>query len=149
MTLAIVPLVGQPDLSTACPLYAAIRSDRVPNSYDIAGSALYFSGQVHEIEMPSSKKPGSWWLVTSCSIVTGMAVRPEFHQAPVPSSGLPIRKTARRAGNVALNISALEAALVGIVGDDEPGEELPALTAAGVLCDFFKCGDKPTITKRG
>ncbi len=54
------------------------------------------------------------------------------------------------AGNVALNIAALGAAatLVGLVGEDEPGIELESrLGAAGVLCDFEKVPDKPTITK--
>jgi D-beta-D-heptose 7-phosphate kinase / D-beta-D-heptose 1-phosphate adenosyltransferase len=54
------------------------------------------------------------------------------------------------AGNVALNVSALGAAatLVGLVGEDEAGEELEAmLTAADVRCDFEKVADKPTITK--
>lgn len=54
------------------------------------------------------------------------------------------------AGNVALNIAALGAAasLVGLVGNDEAGEELEArLRAAGVLCEFEKVSDKPTITK--
>lgn len=54
------------------------------------------------------------------------------------------------AGNVALNIAALGAAasLVGLVGDDEAGEELETrLRAAGVLCEFEKVADKPTITK--
>jgi len=54
------------------------------------------------------------------------------------------------AGNVALNLAALGAAatLVGLVGHDEAGEELETrLRAAGVLCDFEKVSDKPTITK--
>ena len=54
------------------------------------------------------------------------------------------------AGNVALNLAALGAAatLVGLVGLDEAGEELETrLRAAGVLCDFEKVADKPTITK--
>ncbi len=54
------------------------------------------------------------------------------------------------AGNVALNLAALGAAatLVGLVGIDEAGEELETrLRAAGVLCDFEKVSDKPTITK--
>ncbi len=54
------------------------------------------------------------------------------------------------AGNVALNLAALGAAatLVGLVGLDEAGEELETrLRAAGVLCDFEKVPDKPTITK--
>lgn len=54
------------------------------------------------------------------------------------------------AGNVALNIAALGTAttLVGIVGNDETGEELKSrLNAAGVYCDFLQSADKPTITK--
>ena len=54
------------------------------------------------------------------------------------------------AGNVALNVSALGAAatLVGLVGEDEAGEELEAkLTSADIRCDFEKVADKPTITK--
>ncbi|MFT5320360.1 MAG: D-beta-D-heptose 7-phosphate kinase/D-beta-D-heptose 1-phosphate adenosyltransferase [Pseudohongiellaceae bacterium] len=54
------------------------------------------------------------------------------------------------AGNVALNIAALGAAasLVGLVGNDEAGEELESrLRAAGVLCEFEKVSDKPTIIK--
>ena len=54
------------------------------------------------------------------------------------------------AGNVALNIAALGAAasLVGLVGNDEAGEELETrLRAAGVLCEFEKVSNKPTITK--
>ncbi len=54
------------------------------------------------------------------------------------------------AGNVALNLAALgaTATLVGLVGLDEAGEELETrLRAAGVLCDFEKVADKPTITK--
>ncbi len=54
------------------------------------------------------------------------------------------------AGNVALNLAALGAAasLVGLVGDDANGRELEtSLNAAGVLCDFHRVADKPTITK--
>jgi len=54
------------------------------------------------------------------------------------------------AGNVALNIAALGAAasLVGLVGKDEAGAGLESrLQAAGVLCDFEKVDDRPTITK--
>jgi len=54
------------------------------------------------------------------------------------------------AANVALNVSALGAAatLVGLVGMDEAGVELETrLNAAGVLCDFEKAANKPTITK--
>lgn len=54
------------------------------------------------------------------------------------------------AGNVALNLAALGAAasLAGLVGDDSAGRELQtSLNAAGVLCDFTRIADKPTITK--
>ncbi len=54
------------------------------------------------------------------------------------------------AANVALNVAALGAAatLVGLVGRDEAGVELETkLNAAGVLCDFEKAANKPTITK--
>lgn len=54
------------------------------------------------------------------------------------------------AGNVALNLAALGSAalLVGLVGDDNNGRELEtSLAAAGVLCDFVRIPDKPTITK--
>lgn len=54
------------------------------------------------------------------------------------------------AGNVALNLAALGAAasLVGLVGNDANGRELEtSLHAAGVLCDFHRVTDKPTITK--
>ncbi|MDP1931847.1 MAG: bifunctional D-glycero-beta-D-manno-heptose-7-phosphate kinase/D-glycero-beta-D-manno-heptose 1-phosphate adenylyltransferase HldE [Gammaproteobacteria bacterium] len=54
------------------------------------------------------------------------------------------------AGNVALNVAALGAAasLVGIIGEDEAGEELQTrLRAAGVLCDFAVSSVAPTITK--
>ena len=54
------------------------------------------------------------------------------------------------AGNVALNLAALGAAasLAGLVGDDSAGRELQtSLNAAGVLCDFIRVSDKPTITK--
>jgi D-beta-D-heptose 7-phosphate kinase/D-beta-D-heptose 1-phosphate adenosyltransferase len=54
------------------------------------------------------------------------------------------------AGNVALNLAALGAAasLVGLVGNDANGRELEtSLNAAGVLCDFHRVADKPTITK--
>lgn len=54
------------------------------------------------------------------------------------------------AGNVALNIAALGSAtsLIGVVGNDDTGEELKSrLNAAGVYCDFLVSPDKPTITK--
>jgi len=54
------------------------------------------------------------------------------------------------AANVALNIAALGAAatLVGIIGQDEAGDELTRrMTAAGVLCHFQTSSSAPTITK--
>ena len=54
------------------------------------------------------------------------------------------------AANVALNLAALgsAASVVGLVGDDHTGRELEtSLNAAGVLCDFHRVSDKPTITK--
>jgi D-beta-D-heptose 7-phosphate kinase/D-beta-D-heptose 1-phosphate adenosyltransferase len=54
------------------------------------------------------------------------------------------------AANVALNLAALgsAASVVGLVGDDATGRELEtSLNAAGVLCDFHRVADKPTITK--
>lgn len=54
------------------------------------------------------------------------------------------------AGNVALNLAALGAAasVIGLVGEDEAGNELQtSLKAAGVLCDFHRVSGKPTITK--
>lgn len=54
------------------------------------------------------------------------------------------------AANVALNIAALggAATLVGITGQDEPGEELARrLAAAGVLSRFQVSAATPTITK--
>lgn len=54
------------------------------------------------------------------------------------------------AGNVALNIAALGSAarLIGIVGNDDTGQDLRSrLNAAGVYCDFLVSEDKPTITK--
>ena len=72
-------------------------------------------------------------------------------EAPVPVVRVNGREDSPGgAGNVALNIAALGAAatLVGLVGEDEPGIELESrLGAAGVLCDFEKVPDKPTITK--
>ena len=73
-----------------------------------------------------------------------------------PEAPVPVVKVANQedrpggAGNVALNISALGSAtrIIGVVGEDESGTELVSrLTAAGVLCDFIHCPDKPTITK--
>ncbi|MEM7100559.1 MAG: bifunctional D-glycero-beta-D-manno-heptose-7-phosphate kinase/D-glycero-beta-D-manno-heptose 1-phosphate adenylyltransferase HldE [Pseudomonadota bacterium] len=54
------------------------------------------------------------------------------------------------AANVALNLVSLGAhcTLVGFVGDDEPGRVLQeTLEAAGVVCDFVKVPDWPTVVK--
>lgn len=73
-----------------------------------------------------------------------------------PEAPVPVVKVNNRedrpggAGNVALNIAALGSAtrLLGVVGNDEAGQELQSrLNAAGVFCDFLHCADKPTITK--
>lgn len=73
-----------------------------------------------------------------------------------PEAPVPVVKVNNRedrpggAGNVALNIAALGSGtrLLGVVGKDESGDELQSrLNAAGVLCDFLQCPDKPTITK--
>jgi D-beta-D-heptose 7-phosphate kinase/D-beta-D-heptose 1-phosphate adenosyltransferase len=73
-----------------------------------------------------------------------------------PEAPVPVVKVNNRedrpggAGNVALNIAALGSAtrLLGVVGNDEAGQELQSrLNAAGVFCDFLQCKDKPTITK--
>lgn len=73
-----------------------------------------------------------------------------------PEAPVPVVRVGNRedrpggAGNVALNIAALGAAasLVGIVGEDEAGQELHSrLQAAGVYCGFSRCADAPTITK--
>lgn len=73
-----------------------------------------------------------------------------------PEAPVPVVKVGNRedrpggAGNVALNIAALGSAtrLIGVVGDDDTGEDLRSrLHAAGVYCDFMVSPDKPTITK--
>ena len=73
-----------------------------------------------------------------------------------PEAPVPVVKVGNRedrpggAGNVALNVAALGSAtrVIGIVGDDESGDDLRSrLTAAGVYCDFLVSPDKPTITK--
>lgn len=73
-----------------------------------------------------------------------------------PEAPVPVVQVVNRedrpggAGNVALNIAALGAAasLVGVVGQDEAGQELSSrLKAAGVLCDFAQSAEAPTITK--
>ncbi len=72
-------------------------------------------------------------------------------EAPVPV--VRIAETEERpggAGNVALNIAALgaQATVLGIVGNDAPGEVLQQrLSAAGVTCLFERQADRPTVTK--
>lgn len=72
-------------------------------------------------------------------------------EAPVPV--VSVQHQEHRPGgaaNVALNLVSLGAqcTLVGLVGDDEAGETLTAtLTAAGVVCDFVKVPEWPTIVK--
>ena len=72
-------------------------------------------------------------------------------EAPVPVVKVDqIEDRPGGAGNVALNISALGAPawLVGVTGDDEAALSLTQrLNAAGVVCDFQKHSDRPTITK--
>lgn len=72
-------------------------------------------------------------------------------EAPVPVVRVGSREDRPGgAGNVALNIAALGSAarLIGVVGDDDTGDELRSrLAAAGVYCDFLVSPDKPTITK--
>ncbi len=72
-------------------------------------------------------------------------------EAPVPVVHVgDVEDRAGAAANVALNIVSLGArcTLVGVVGDDEAGENLQAtLTAAGVECDFLKLKDWQTIVK--
>jgi D-beta-D-heptose 7-phosphate kinase/D-beta-D-heptose 1-phosphate adenosyltransferase len=72
-------------------------------------------------------------------------------EAPVPV--INVQNTEHRPGgaaNVALNLVSMGArcTLVGLVGDDEAGEELEkTLTAAGVNCDFVTVPEWPTIVK--
>ena len=116
------------------------------------GSAHFFQANFMKLEMPSFQE--------ARILVVGDVMLDRYWHGSAsrisPEAPVPVVRVANQedrpggAGNVALNISALGSAarLVGIVGDDEPGEELASrLNAAGVLCDFFKCGDKPTITK--
>ena len=97
VTLAIVSkLAVSSDLSTACPLYAVIRSDRVPSSYDIMrGSAFIFQAKFMKLEMPSFQE-------ARILVVGDVMLDRYWHgsasrispEARYPSSGLPIRKTA-------------------------------------------------------
>ena len=73
-----------------------------------------------------------------------------------PEAPVPVVRVGNRedrpggAGNVALNVAALGSAarLIGVVGDDEAGEELRSrLSAAGVYCEFLQSDNKPTVTK--
>lgn len=72
-------------------------------------------------------------------------------EAPVPVVRVgSVEERPGGAGNVALNIAALgsSTSLVGMVGDDENGQQLKSrLNAAGVYCDFVTVGNKPTVTK--
>lgn len=72
-------------------------------------------------------------------------------EAPVPV--VHVRHNEERpggAGNVALNIAALQArsTVIGLTGDDEPADSLArGLEAAGVQCRFQRLAGVPTITK--
>lgn len=72
-------------------------------------------------------------------------------EAPVPV--VAIHRDEMRPGgaaNVALNITALggQARLLGVVGQDEPAEQLRrALSERGVLTEFLVSASEPTITK--
>lgn len=72
-------------------------------------------------------------------------------EAPVPV--VHVRQNEERpggAGNVALNIAALQAGstVVGLTGDDEAADSLVrSLEAAGVQCQFQRLVGTPTITK--
>lgn len=72
-------------------------------------------------------------------------------EAPVPVTRVDERyHRAGGAGNVALNITALnaKALLLGYVGDDEEAGLLSAsLDKAGVQCQFQTLPDQPTVTK--
>ncbi len=72
-------------------------------------------------------------------------------EAPVPVVRITeIEERPGGAGNVALNVAALGAwvTVLGIVGDDAPGEVLQRhLSAAGVNCVFERRADRPTVTK--
>ena len=72
-------------------------------------------------------------------------------EAPVPV--VHVRQNEERpggAGNVALNIAALQASstVIGLIGDDEAGDSLArSLASAGVDCRFQRLIGIPTITK--
>ncbi len=72
-------------------------------------------------------------------------------EAPVPV--VDVQQVEDRPGgaaNVALNVVALGArcTLIGVVGEDEAGGNLTrTLTAAGVVCDFVRAPDWPTVMK--
>ncbi len=72
-------------------------------------------------------------------------------EAPVPVVRIQdIEERVGGAANVALNLAALQGlpVLMGVTGDDEPGEKLEKLlAAAGVECRFAKSLTHPTITK--
>ncbi len=72
-------------------------------------------------------------------------------EAPVPVVKVEqINDRPGGAGNVALNIAALgvKSTLRGFTGDDEMADSLhDMLQGAGVVCDFLRDADHPTITK--
>ena len=72
-------------------------------------------------------------------------------EAPVPV--VHVQETDDRPGgaaNVAVNLAALGAStrLIGVVGNDAAGESLEKILGnGGIVCDFNRVGDRPTITK--
>jgi len=72
-------------------------------------------------------------------------------EAPVPVVYVSdIEERPGVAGNVALNIAALQAQsdVLGVTGDDEAADSLERrLTSANVTCHFQRLSDAPTITK--
>lgn len=72
-------------------------------------------------------------------------------EAPVPV--VHVEETDDRPGgaaNVAVNLASLGATtrLIGVIGNDAPGDSLERiLSAQGIDCDFHRAGDRPTITK--
>ena len=72
-------------------------------------------------------------------------------EAPVPI--VHVQETDDRPGgaaNVAVNLAALGAStrLIGVIGNDAAGESLEKILGnGGIVCDFNRVGDRPTITK--
>ena len=72
-------------------------------------------------------------------------------EAPVPI--VHVQETDDRPGgaaNVAVNLAALGAStrLIGVIGNDAAGESLEKILGnGGIICDFNRVGDRPTITK--